>query len=114
PACHPERSEGSSVSNAEILRFAQDDRHSLQMSDSSRQGLTDRKLTGILFITKIQPPSVNLVDSFIRNRNEAKATVQRKQATSIFIMLTLAYWMPMAMESSRPSLSSSQTPTMLT
>ncbi len=40
--------------------------------------------------------------------------MQRKQTTSIFIMLTLAYWMPMVMESSRSSLSSSQTLTMLT
>ncbi len=32
PACHPERSEGSGLPDGEILRFAQDDRHYLQMS----------------------------------------------------------------------------------
>src|SRR5260370_36019417 len=32
PACHPERSEGSRSPDAEILRCAQDDRPSLQMS----------------------------------------------------------------------------------
>jgi hypothetical protein len=82
--------------------------------DFSCQGLTDRNLTGILFITKNQLPSVSLVDCFIRNLNEERATVLRKQTTSNFIMLTLAYWMPMVMESSRSSLSSSQIRTMLT
>src|SRR5205085_9671237 len=33
PACHPERSEGSLRQARQILRFAQDDRPSLQMSD---------------------------------------------------------------------------------
>jgi hypothetical protein len=32
PRCHPERSEGSGSSDAEILRFAQDDRPNLQKS----------------------------------------------------------------------------------
>jgi hypothetical protein len=32
PGCHPERSEGSGSPDAEILRFAQDDKPSLQMS----------------------------------------------------------------------------------
>src|SRR6266702_7990548 len=35
PACHPERSEGSLCPSSQILRFAQDDRHSLQMSSGS-------------------------------------------------------------------------------
>ncbi len=34
PGCHPERSEGSGLTEAEILRCAQDDRHYLQLSDS--------------------------------------------------------------------------------
>src|SRR5947209_19578145 len=34
-ACHPEHSEGSGSPDAQILRCAQDDRHSLQMSLSS-------------------------------------------------------------------------------
>lgn len=40
--------------------------------------------------------------------------MQCKHIISMFIMLTLAYWMPMVMESSRSSLSSSQIRTMLT
>src|SRR5260370_14600269 len=37
PACHPERSEGSSSIDTEILRCAQDDRHDLQMSTFCRE-----------------------------------------------------------------------------
>ena len=36
PACHPERSEGSGPTDAEILRFAQDDMRYLQMSRQFR------------------------------------------------------------------------------
>ena len=37
-ACHPERSEGSGETAAEILRCAQDDRPDLQMSEGWEDG----------------------------------------------------------------------------
>src|SRR2546428_13733745 len=40
PACHPERSEGSLRPGNEILRCAQDDRPSLQMSEGRQSSLT--------------------------------------------------------------------------
>ncbi len=60
-ACHPERSEGSGSTDAEILRCAQDDRQdtahgkpSLQMSTRVFCLLTKRKYVYILLIMKEQ------------------------------------------------------------
>src|SRR6266851_2115858 len=40
PGCHPERSEGSLRPSSQTLRFAQGDRHSLQISEIVDQTLT--------------------------------------------------------------------------
>ncbi len=44
PACHPERSEESLRPASQILRCAQDDRHSLQMSNQPFLTLTNALL----------------------------------------------------------------------
>src|SRR5258708_38490805 len=44
PACHPERSEGSRSPDAEILRCAQDDRPSLQMSGENGRFLISKAI----------------------------------------------------------------------
>ena len=46
--CHSERSEGSGSPNGEILRFAQDDRHDLQMSESWMALLLSFRKSGII------------------------------------------------------------------
>ena len=48
PGCHPERSEGSGSTDAEILRCAQDDSHSLQMSALALKSLTERGKFGMM------------------------------------------------------------------
>ncbi len=62
PGCHPERSEGSLRQSHQTLRFAQGDRHDLQMSSGGRQVKQRRPTTSTaerLCVTLPLPPSIN-------------------------------------------------------
>jgi NAD(P)-dependent dehydrogenase (short-subunit alcohol dehydrogenase family) len=59
-ACHPERSEGSGLPDAEILSEAKDDRHNLQISASSAQ---------------LRPPSTPLPSAIILSMDTLKDRV---------------------------------------